>query len=97
MNRSAQRPIRSCVGCGARAPQASLLRVQVAAAGGLVRVTGAAGPGRSAYLHAAAACWTRFAARQGPVRSLRRTVDRAARRALLGELQDEQQFANMKR
>jgi predicted RNA-binding protein YlxR (DUF448 family) len=43
--------------------------------------------GRGAYLHPQAECWAQFAHRKGVVRSLRATVDRPARTALVAELQ----------
>jgi hypothetical protein len=78
-------PIRSCVGCGERAPQAELLRV-VLEGGDLRLDRGRRSPGRGAYLHARTACWTRFASRRGVVRSLRATPSRAAREALAATL-----------
>jgi len=66
-------PIRTCVGCGERAPQRTLVRVVAAADGLALDTPRRRAPGRGAYLHAAPPCWTAFARRRGPVRSLRRT------------------------
>ena len=64
-------PIRSCVGCGRRAPQSELLRF-VAAEGRLV--SGAGRPGRGAYTCKRLACFERAAARRAFNRTLRRSV-----------------------
>jgi uncharacterized protein len=76
-------PIRTCVGCGERAPQAALTRV-ARATDGLRPDPGRRLPGRGAYLHPAASCWAAFVARRGPVRSLRATPTRAERERLIG-------------
>ncbi|MBM3679421.1 MAG: YlxR family protein [Actinobacteria bacterium] len=65
-------PIRTCVGCGARAPQGDLLRF-VAANGRLV--AGRALPGRGAYTCRRLACFERAVAHRGFSRVLRRTVE----------------------
>ena len=70
--RSAE-PIRTCVGCGERAPQRTLVRLVATADGLALDPPDRRAPGRGAYLHAAPACWTAFTRRRGPVRSLRRT------------------------
>jgi predicted RNA-binding protein YlxR (DUF448 family) len=79
------RPVRSCVGCGCRAPQAELVRFtwrdQAVHRDGLRRA-----PGRGAYLHPRPACWDAFVTRRGPVRSLRVSVPRVAREALVRAL-----------
>ena len=63
-------PIRTCAGCGRRAPQPELLRFR-AEQGELV--TGA-GPGRGAYTCRRLACFERAADRRAFARTLRRTV-----------------------
>jgi uncharacterized protein len=78
-------PIRSCVGCGARSPQATLLRMTWRD-GRLQRDAGRRAAGRGAYLHERPACWDAFIARRGPVRSLRAGVPRDARMRLTDEL-----------
>ena len=77
--------MRTCVGCGERAPQAELLRFTAAPAGLRPDVIRRA-PGRGAYLHPAPGCWVAFARRRGPVRSLRLTPDHRERERLLAQL-----------
>jgi uncharacterized protein len=64
-------PIRSCVGCGRKAPQSELLRF-VAEEGSLV--PGAGKPGRGAYTCRRLSCFERAASRRAFNRTLRRTV-----------------------
>jgi predicted RNA-binding protein YlxR (DUF448 family) len=77
--------MRSCVGCGARAQQDTLVRMTWRD-GALHRDVGARAAGRGGYLHERPACWDVFVARRGPVRSLRAAVPRPARDALVREL-----------
>jgi len=79
-------PVRTCVGCGQRAPQAALLRF-VAGADGLELSRRA--PGRGAYLHRRPECWAAFTRRRGPVRSLRIAAARAERERLVAMLSAE--------
>ena len=78
-------PIRSCSGCGERAPQKSLVRF-VAAQEGLRLDPERRLPGRGAYLHANDPCFAAFLTRKPPLRSLRRSVDRNLRSALVEQL-----------
>jgi len=64
-------PIRSCVGCGRKAPQQELLRF--AAPEGTL-TPGAALPGRGAYTCRRLACFERAVDRRAFNRTLRRTV-----------------------
>ena len=64
-------PIRSCVGCGRKAPQSELLRF-VASDGLLVLGTGR--PGRGAYTCRRLSCFERAVARRAFNRTLRRNV-----------------------
>ncbi len=64
-------PIRSCVGCGRKAPQGELLRF-VASDGQLV--PGAVRPGRGAYTCRRLSCFERAVARRAFNRTLRRNV-----------------------
>jgi uncharacterized protein len=64
-------PIRSCVGCGRKAPQSELLRF-VAEDGRLV--CGARKAGRGAYTCRRLRCFERAVARRAFNRTLRRTV-----------------------
>jgi predicted RNA-binding protein YlxR (DUF448 family) len=82
-------PIRSCIGCGARAPQRELRCVSSLPDGTLRIVHQRRRTGRTAYLHDRPACWDRFAARKGLVRALRRSVDKTTRMALVQMLTAE--------
>jgi uncharacterized protein len=64
-------PIRTCAGCGRRAPKSGLLRF-VAPAGELTPST--AGAGRGVYTCRRLACLERAATRRAFSRTLRRTV-----------------------
>lgn len=86
MSRPVHQPIRSCLGCGQRDFQASLLRIVLAENGQLRKDQARRLPGRGGYLHLRPQCWEDFAARKGPVRSFRTTVDRPTRVALATEL-----------
>ena len=78
-------PVRTCVGCGGRAPQRELRRFVAGRPGLRLDRTGRA-PGRGAYLHARAECWQTFVRRRGPVRSLRCSPTIAERAALVAIL-----------
>jgi predicted RNA-binding protein YlxR (DUF448 family) len=64
-------PVRTCTGCGRKAPQAELLRF-VARDGALTHAQ--RGPGRGAYTCRRLACFERALAQRGFNRTLRRTV-----------------------
>jgi predicted RNA-binding protein YlxR (DUF448 family) len=64
-------PIRSCIGCGRKAPQGQLLRF--AAVDGQL-VPGAGVPGRGAYTCRRLACFERAVSRRAFNRTLRKTV-----------------------
>jgi uncharacterized protein len=64
-------PIRSCVGCGRKAPRSELLRF-VAKNGRLV--VGVGEPGRGAYTCRRLSCFERAVARRAFNRTLRRNV-----------------------
>ena len=66
-------PIRTCVGCGRKAPQDELVRF-AAPTGVLERDTGRQLPGRGAYTCPRTSCFERAAARRAFARTLRRTV-----------------------
>ncbi|MFT4157693.1 MAG: YlxR family protein [Microbacterium sp.] len=72
-------PVRTCVGCRARAPRASLLRV-VSQSGILVIDERAVLPGRGAWLHPTQACMDAALRRRALTRALRvdTTVDTRA-------------------
>ena len=81
------RPIRTCVGCGERAPQSDLVRFIAAGDALVVAGRGRRAPGRGAYLHGRPVCWAAFAKRRGSVRSLRWTPSPAARERLVESLE----------
>ncbi|HEX9598248.1 MAG TPA: YlxR family protein [Gaiellaceae bacterium] len=64
-------PIRSCIGCGRKAPQGQLLRF--AAVDGQL-VPGGGMPGRGAYTCRRLACFERAVSRRAFNRTLRKTV-----------------------
>jgi uncharacterized protein len=64
-------PLRTCIGCGRKAPKAELLRF-VARDGALV--PGSLEPGRGAYTCRRLACFERAASRKAFNRTLKRTV-----------------------
>jgi predicted RNA-binding protein YlxR (DUF448 family) len=88
MSRRSHVPIRSCSGCGERAPQRELVRF-VAAGAGLCLDGARRRPGRGAYLHRRDSCYAAFVARKPPLRSLRRSVDRTLRAALVEQLRQD--------
>ncbi len=63
-------PVRTCVGCKARAAKFSLLRL-VAAGDGIVPDPRARQPGRGAYLHPSLACFELAQRRRAFSRALR--------------------------
>ena len=81
MSRSRHVPQRLCMGCGRRGPQSTLTRIAGGPSG--LRYVRPGDGGRSGYLHADAACWQRFAARKGPLRSLGCSVDKMDRVAFI--------------
>ena len=64
-------PIRTCAGCGRKAPQSELLRFRAGSDG---QLTTGSGPGRSAYTCRRLACFERAVSRRAFNRTLRRTV-----------------------
>jgi len=74
------------MGCGKRDAQTTLVRVVSSADGTLTVARDRQQQGRSGYLHVDQECYNRFAARKGSLRSLRRTIERPARLALIAEL-----------
>jgi hypothetical protein len=65
-----KKPLRSCVGCKARAAKSSLLRI-VAAGDGIVPDPQARQPGRGAYLHLSLECFELAQRRRAFSRALR--------------------------
>jgi hypothetical protein len=78
--------VRTCVGCGERDAQGTLLRIQATPEGCLHPVD-KAHAGRSAYVHARARCIGLVARSRLLNRSLRVTVDGSARASLAATLQ----------
>jgi len=87
MTRRVHVPERSCVGCGKRSPQLELVRF-VSAAGALELDPERVRAGRGAYLHPAPGCWDAFSRRKPGLRSLRRSVNRTQRTALIAQLRE---------
>ena len=87
MSRERHVPIRTCMGCGARAPQPVLLRLRRSTRGTLTQAIPPDTQGRSGYLHLRRECWDQFASRKGRIRSLGCSLDRAQRVACLSELE----------
>jgi len=81
-------PTRTCVGCGARDAQRALMRVQLDEAGEPV-VVGRARKGRSAYVHARAACAAALPKSRGISRSLRVTLGQAERARLRTSIEEQ--------
>ena len=77
--------VRMCMGCGERGPQQDLLRI-ASQPDGTLGIVRAHPRGRTGYLHVRPACWDRFAARKGPVRSLGRQIDKTIRLSLVDRL-----------
>jgi predicted RNA-binding protein YlxR (DUF448 family) len=82
---TADRPVRTCVGCRGRSPAAELLRV-VAVDGVAVPDPGRRLPGRGAHLHRDPACLERAERRRALPRALRHDgpLDLGALRDTLG-------------
>jgi predicted RNA-binding protein YlxR (DUF448 family) len=78
-------PVRMCLGCGARARQAELLRLAVVDDNTLT-IAARRHSGRTGYLHRNQECWDRFAGRKGLVRSLGRTLGRPVRALFVQQL-----------
>jgi predicted RNA-binding protein YlxR (DUF448 family) len=66
-------PVRTCVGCGRKAPQRELVRF-VAPNGRLILDETRRAPGRGAYTCARPSCFERATANRAFARTLRRTV-----------------------
>jgi predicted RNA-binding protein YlxR (DUF448 family) len=86
MSRTGHVAVRTCIGCGVRAPQQELLCVASVSDGTLQIVDGRRRLGRTGYLHRRHECWERFAARKGAVRSLGRNVEKSVRMAVVQKL-----------
>ena len=85
MTRRRDVPVRTCVGCGTRDAQSAMIRLRIDADGGLLALVGRA-DGRSAYVHRRAACVQGLVKSRGLGRSLRATIGREPRLALVEAL-----------
>ncbi|MBI4518851.1 MAG: YlxR family protein [Deltaproteobacteria bacterium] len=90
MSKSLQ--LRTCLGCGQRAPQPELVRLAAMPDGAIAADWRHRQPGRGGYLHQERSCWERFAARKGPVRSLQRSMSRAERQLLVARLRADSEL-----
>jgi uncharacterized protein len=81
----APEPIRTCTGCGSRAPQRTLVRF-VTTEGRLELDWCRRAAGRGAYLHRAPDCWAAFVRRRGQIRSLRSSPSPSERERLVATL-----------
>jgi uncharacterized protein len=70
LNSGQAAPVRTCIGCGARAARSDLIRV-VAAGDEIVPDATFRLPGRGAYLHPSLACWEQAQRRKAFPRALR--------------------------
>ena len=75
--------MRTCVGCGARDLQTSLIRLT--AVDQDLRID-RMGHGRGAYLHRDRVCWDGFLRKKSLFRALRTEISRSARQKLLQQL-----------
>jgi len=78
-------PVRTCTGCGGRAPQRTLVRF-VTTEGRLELDGRRRAPGRGAYLHRVPDCWAAFVRRRGQIRSLRSSPLPSERERLVATL-----------
>ena len=84
----APEPVRTCVGCRARAPKSELLRIARAPDGGATPDLLATAPGRGAYVHRDPSC-VHLATRTDAVgRTLRVRLDREELARLMGRIEE---------
>ncbi len=67
-----EEPVRTCIGCGARAPQRTLVRLRIE--GERVIVDENRSGGRGAWLHASGECLSRATRRRALARAFRRAA-----------------------
>lgn len=79
------RPQRTCLGCGEKDEQQSLLRLVVG--GGELKIERRA-QGRGGYLHWKERCWGAFLRRKNLYRTFRVEVSRQAREKLISTLRE---------
>jgi predicted RNA-binding protein YlxR (DUF448 family) len=87
-NEGAASPTRTCVGCGRRDRQSGMLRLKHDGQGRVV-IARTVREGRSAYVHAAADCVRGLVRSKGLTKSLRQTIAKESRLALIASLETE--------
>ena len=80
------RPQRTCLGCGVRDDQKSLIRIIIDADGELI--TDSRGYGRGGYLHHRNDCWQAFLQRKTPQRAFRVDISKDAKQKLIQVLNE---------
>lgn len=75
------RPQRTCLGCGVRDDQKSLIRIIIDADGELITDSG--GYGRGGYLHHRHDCWQAFLRRKNTQRAFRVNISKEAKQKLI--------------
>jgi predicted RNA-binding protein YlxR (DUF448 family) len=86
MARDEHRPQRTCLGCGDRDDQKTLIRITIAADGELI--TDPRGYGRGGYLHHRHDCWHLFVRRKNTHRAFRVNISREAKQKLIQVLSE---------
>jgi len=80
------RPQRTCLGCGVRDDQKSLIRIIIGADGELI--TDSRGYGRGGYLHHRYDCWQAFLRRKNTHRAFRVNISKEAKQKLIHVLNE---------
>jgi len=80
------RPQRTCLGCGVRDDQKSLIRIIIGADGELI--TDSRGYGRGGYLHHRYDCWQAFLRRKNTHRAFRMNISKEAKQKLIQVLSE---------
>lgn len=80
------RPQRTCLGCGVRDDQKSLIRIIIDADGELI--TDSRGYGRGGYLHHRHDCWHSFVRRKNTHRAFRVNISKEAKQKLIQVLNE---------
>ena len=86
MARDEHRPQRTCLGCGDRDDQKTLIRITIAADGELI--TDPRGYGRGGYLHHRHDCWQAFVRRRNTHRAFRVNISKEAKLKLIQVLSE---------
>jgi uncharacterized protein len=79
-------PERTCLGCGAREKQASMIRLTATNDGDVMMELI---QGRGGYLHRREDCWKMFISRKSHFRAFRREISRTAKEMLVRQLKAE--------